>query len=57
MSTERLGQLIGLLDKRITEIDRDYLSTDNHRLYMTLRQMRKTTDRLRREYEWWKKEE
>ena len=57
MSTKQLGDLVALLEKRIKEIDRDYLSTDNHRLYMTLRQMRHTADRLRREYEWWKKEE
>jgi hypothetical protein len=57
MSTEQLGDLIQLLEKRTKEIDVDYLSVDNHPLYVTLRQMRKTTARLRREYEWWEKEE
>ena len=56
MSTEQLGELVQLLDERIIEIDVDYLSMDNPPLYRTLRQMRKTTDRLRSEYEWWKKE-
>ena len=57
MSTEQLGDLVALLEKRAREIDVDYLSMDNLPMYRTLRQMRKTTDRLRSEYEWWKKEE
>ena len=57
MSTKQLGDLVALLEKRAREIDVDYLSMDNLPMYRTLRQMRKTTDRLRSEYEWWKKEE
>lgn len=56
MSTDELGELVQLLENHVTEIDVDYLSMDNPPLYRTLRQIRKTTDRLRREYEWWKKE-